>query len=155
MRSEDLVLMTTLGLIIVAGSVLMITTMANRRRMREMEHRERLAMIERGLMPAPEMDPGGFESAARLALPPDQPGEGYRTAGVLMMGLGFGLMLLIGLTARKASVGIGIGGGWVIIGAASLINYYLITRRDEERSRRQRWTPPTRKTPEVPPTVGP
>ena len=73
MRSEDFVLMTTLGLIIVAGSVLMITTMANRRRMREMEHRERLAMIERGLMPAPEMDPGGFESAARLALPPDEP----------------------------------------------------------------------------------
>ena len=125
--------MTTLGLIIVAGSVLMITTMANRRRMREMEHRERLAMIERGLMPAPEMDPGGFESAARLTLPPDEPGEGYRTAGVLMIGLGFGLMLLIGLTARKASVGIGIGGGWVIIGAASLINYYLITRREEQR----------------------
>ena len=155
MRSEDFVLMTTISLVIVAGATLMIATMFNRRRMREMEHRERLAMIERGLMPAPEMDPGGFESAAGLAPPPDEPGDGYRTAGVLMMGLGFGLMLLIGVTAGHASVGIGIGGGWVIIGAASLINYYLITRREEQRSRRQRWVPPTRRAPDVPPNVGP
>jgi hypothetical protein len=147
--------MATISLVIVAGAALMIATMSNRRRMREMEHRERLAMIDRGLMPAPETDPAGFESATGRALPPDEPGEGYRTAGVLMVGLGFGLMLLIGVTAGAASVGIGIGGGWVIIGAASLINYHLITRRQEQRNRRQRWIPPSHKAPEVPPNVGP
>ena len=39
-----------------------------------MEHRERLAMIERGLMPSPESDPGGFETAAGFTPPDGEPG---------------------------------------------------------------------------------
>ena len=40
-------------LVIAAGVALMIAAMFNRRRFRELEHRERLAMIERGLIPPP------------------------------------------------------------------------------------------------------
>jgi uncharacterized protein DUF6249 len=153
MRSEDFILGITMGLIILSGVALMITAMINRRKMREMEHRERLAMIERGLMPSPESDPGAFEAAAGFAPPPEEPGVGYRTAGVLMIGFGVGLMLLISLLSRSAAYGIGIGGVWAIIGAASLVNYYLIARREEERGQRHRWIPPVRKPPEPPPTV--
>jgi len=153
-NSDDLVLATTMGLIIVAGAVLMITAMIGRRKVREMEHRERLAMIERGLMPSPESDPGGFETAARLAPPDREPGDRYRTAGVLMIGLGLGLMFLIGFSGN-ASVGFGIGGAWAVVGAASLLNYFLIARRDEMRGRRQTWSPPIPKRPGPPPDVGP
>ncbi len=142
-----------MSLAILAGVALMMTAMFNRRRMREMEHRERLAMIDRGLMPSPESNPGAFEAAAGFAMPPEEHGVGYRTAGVLMVGFGFGLMLLISLLGRNAAVGIGIGGGWAILGGASLLNYYLIARREEERGQRRRWTPPVQKAP--PPNVGP
>jgi len=154
-RSEDLVLMTVMTVVVLTGAALMVAAMGNRRRVREMEHRERLAMIERGLMPSPESDPGAFEAAAGFALPPETPGEGYRTAGVLMIGLGLALILLIGITARNFSMGVGIGGGWALVGGASLFNYYLIARRNDERARQHRWTPPVRKAPEPPPNVGP
>ena len=51
---------------ILGGVALMITAMNNRRRMLEIAHRERVAMIERGLVPSPELDPAGFEAGAGL-----------------------------------------------------------------------------------------
>src|SRR3954447_25628958 len=89
-----------LVLTIVAGVILMIAAMNNRRRVREMEHRERLAMIERGVMPSPETDPAGFEAAAGLTPSnPEAPANSqrYRSAGVLLIGIGLGLMFLIGV----------------------------------------------------------
>ena len=44
-----------------AGVAVIWMAMQSRRQIREMEHRERLAMIERGLVPAPEVDPGAFD----------------------------------------------------------------------------------------------
>ena len=155
MRSEDVVLAITITVVIVAGAALIIAAMANRRRVREMEHRERLAMIERGLMPAPRATRPPSRRPQGSRRPLHEPGERYRTAGVLMIGLGLALMLIIGITASQASVGIGIGGGWAVVGAASLFNYFLISRRAERRARRQNWTAPIRKAPEPPPGVGP
>ena len=43
-----------------------------------MEHRERLAMIQRGLVPAPETDPLGFESAVE---PPFEGAASEATGG--------------------------------------------------------------------------
>lgn len=139
------------GMIIVAGVSMMIAAMANRRRMREMEHRERLAMIERGIMPSPESDPAAFESAAGFRpLPESQAGVRYRTAGVLMIGFGLAIMMLITFSAHDFGIGFGVGGSWAVLGAASLLNYFLITRREQERSN-VRWTPPRR--PEPPPSA--
>ena len=45
-----------------------------------------------------------------------------------MIGLGVGLAFLIGLTGGDPGVGLGVGGAWVALGAASLLNYFLITR---------------------------
>ena len=138
------------GMIIIAGVVMMIAAMANRRRMREMEHRERLAMIDRGIMPSPESDPAGFESAAGFRTAPEsQAGVRYRTAGVLMIGFGFGIIILITFSADAFGVGFGVGGSFAVLGAASLLNYFLITRREQERAN-VRWTPPRR--PEPPPS---
>jgi uncharacterized BrkB/YihY/UPF0761 family membrane protein len=84
-------------------------------RIRELEVRERIAMIERGLVPPPEKDPQGFDRAMnrydRLRdrdddadwYPRRRASARYRTAGVTLMGVGFGLMLMIGLLAATAA----------------------------------------------------
>jgi hypothetical protein len=76
----------------------------------------------------------------------------YRTAGVLMIGLGLALLLLISFLAHDASAGFGVGGGFAVLGAASLLNYFLISRREQPRSH-LRWTPPRR--PDPPTNVAP
>ena len=112
-------------LIIIAGVSLMIAAMTNRRKIREMEHRERLAMIDRGLMPSPESNPAGFDAAAGLAEAPTEVPDRrnrYRTAGVLLIGFGVGLMFLIGVASNAPETGVGIGGAWISLGAASLLD---------------------------------
>ena len=143
-------------LTIMAGVALMIAAMTNRRKVREMEHRERLAMIDRGLMPSPESNPAGFDAAAGLGEAPGETADRrdrYRTAGILLIGLGIGLMCLIGIAGSSPDIGIGVGGAWVSLGAASLVNYFLLARRDEE-NRAARWSPPPRR-PEPPTNIAP
>ena len=145
-----------MALTIIAGVALMIAAMTNRRKVREMEHRERLAMIDRGLMPSPESNPRGFDAAAGLgetpAATPDRR-ERYRTAGIMLIGRGIGLMCLIGIAGNSPEIGVGIGGAWVSLGAASLLNYMLLSRREED-SRAARWSPPPRR-PEPPANIAP
>ena len=145
-----------LVLFIVAGVVLMIAAMTNRRKMREMEHRERLAMIDRGLMPSPESNPAGFDAAAGLADAPTEPADRrnrYRTAGILLIGVGIGLMFVIGIAGGAPEIGVGVGGAWVSLGGASLLNYFLLSRREEER-RAPPWPLPPRR-PEPPTNIAP
>ncbi len=112
---------------------LIVLTM-NRSRLRELEIRERISMIERGLVPPPEVDPRGFDRAMLLMADRKRyrsPGR-HRRAGVTMMGVGFGLMMLIGVAGGSMSEGIGIGGFFVIIGLAFLINSLFDNPREEE-----------------------
>jgi hypothetical protein len=141
---------------IVAGVVLMIVAMQNRGRIREMEHRERLAMIERGVVPAPETNPAAFEAAAGLSQPDKDEvarQQRYRTAGVMLIGFGFGLIFVIGAAAGAPGVAVGIGGAWISLGAASLLNYWLMSRRRESEPRAH-WSPPARR-PEPPANTAP
>ena len=146
----DVGLILFLLMTIVAGAALMIAAMHNRRLVREMEHRERLAMIERGVMPSPETNPAAFEAAAGF-LEPDKDevnrSQRYRTAGVLLIGFGLGLVFVIGVAAGNPDVGWGIGGAWISLGAASLLNYWLMSRRTHWPPATRRPEPPTNSTP--------
>jgi hypothetical protein len=97
-----------------------------RARVRELEIRERIAMIERGLVPPPEVDPRGFDRAMsrmeRRDYRSSRSSGRHRRAGVTLMGVGFGLMVLIAFTANDTSVAIGVGGFLVVIGIAFFIN---------------------------------
>jgi hypothetical protein len=152
--SEAEVTVTIVTLMILAGVALMIAAMMNRRRFREMEHQERLAMIEHRMLPAPESDPAGFESGARLPVTGHESGVRFRTAGVMMIGLGLGLLVLLTFTAGQPGVGVGVGGGWAILGAASLFNYFLISRRERDGNGGRRWTPASQPRHREPPTPG-
>ncbi len=130
MQDETLIL-TICVVFVASGVALLLMAMNNRRYMRELAHRERMAMIERGLVPAPESAPVQFEAAAgsapEAAAAPRR-GERFRTIGIAMIGLGLGMAFLIGLTGGTPEVGLGVGGAWVALGCASLLNYFLIRR---------------------------
>jgi Domain of unknown function (DUF6249) len=131
---EVIVLMTVL--IIIAGIAVIWMAMQSRRQIREMEHRERLAMIERGVVPPPEVDPERFErtmAARRTArVTESRGGARARSAGVIMIGLGLALMMLISFAAEAPSVGIGIGGAFAVLGAAFFFNGLLIARSEPD-----------------------
>jgi uncharacterized protein DUF6249 len=109
---------------IIGSFTYVIVLTLSRARVRELEVRERIAMIERGLVPAPEVDPRGFDRAmSRLDRHEHRHGSGrHQRAGVTLMGVGFGLMMLIGVAFGNASAGFGVGGFLVIMGLAFFIN---------------------------------
>jgi hypothetical protein len=116
-------------LLILAGVAVLWMAMQSRRRIREMEHRERLAMIERGLIPPPEVDPGLFERRTGMFRPETQASARSRSLGVIMIGLGLGLMLLISSAGEAPGIGIGVGGACALLGAAFLVNAFLSSRQ--------------------------
>jgi hypothetical protein len=91
-------------------------------RVRELEVRERIAMIEKGLIPSPESNPRGFEQAmSAMARSADRDwyedpqlrafvlqrhyrrAERQRGAGITLIGIGFGLMLMLAYAAGSPS----------------------------------------------------
>jgi len=93
-----------------------------RQRLRELAIKERIAMIEKGLVPSPEMDPARFETLVGLRRPMDSRSERYRSAGIIIMGLGVGMVFLLAFAAGIPRVAFGVGGGLAILGLAVFIN---------------------------------
>lgn len=134
---EEVIILVVAVVLVLSAVALLMTAMNNRRRLREMQHRERIAMIEKGLIPSPEMDPGRFEAASGVpgpSAPVNGRGERFRTAGVAMIGVGLALLMVISFTGGAVDVGIGVGGAWVMLGGAMLLNYFLISRRAHGRT---------------------
>jgi hypothetical protein len=124
---EELVVVIFMGIIILSGLAVIWMSMNSRRRIREMEHKERLAMIERGMMPPPEVDPAGFEQ--RLSRGPETEGTvRYRSAGIVLIGLGAALTLLLTFTAGALATGLGIGLAFAALGAAFLANAAMMSQ---------------------------
>jgi hypothetical protein len=134
---------------ILAGCTVAIVGTLARNRVRELEIRERIAMIEKGLVPPPEVDPRGFERAmAHQDLHSHQtryrPSGRHRRGGITLIGVGLGLMVLISLPGGDPRSALGVGGFLVIMGLAFLIN-----GRFESREYRQ--MPPTTPGSPIPP----
>lgn len=115
---------------IIGGITVAVVATISRGRIRELEIRERIAMIEKGLLPPPEVDPQRFDRAMdRIERVRDyRVGPGslssgrHRRAGVTLMGVGFGLMVLIAFAGEAPESAIGVGGFLVVIGIAFFIN---------------------------------
>jgi hypothetical protein len=125
---EEEVFVTIVSVIVFAALGVLWMAMTSRRAVREMEHRERLAMIQRGLVPAPETDPLGFESAVAPFEGDSLRSDRWRTAGTLTIGLGLALTMLLTFGAGEANVALGIGGAFTILGAAILLNGFQLGR---------------------------
>jgi hypothetical protein len=156
-HSEEVAVVIVMGLMILAGVAVLLTAMQGRRRVRAMEHRERLAMIERGIAPSPEADPAGFEGHMRAAdLYPRVESEAAarsRSLGVIMIGLGVGVMMLITFAADSFETGFGVGGAFVALGVAFYVNSRLMSRADAYQPRpaiSNRMTPRSSEPPQPP-----
>jgi hypothetical protein len=125
---EQVVVLISISIVVVAALGVLWMAMTSRRAVREMEHRERLAMIQRGLVPAPETDPHGFESAVAPVDGASLRSERWRTAGTLTIGLGLAFAVLLSFTANSSDVGLGIGGAFITLGAAILLNGFQLGR---------------------------
>ena len=120
---------------------LIVRTLA-RARVRELQIRERIAMIERGLVPSPEADPRGFERAmARhdTVLLRKNPSRA-RSAGIIIMGTGLGLMVLIAFAGGEPGAAIGVGGALMIMGLAFFLT--SLVNGGVEASAMERYPPP-------------
>ena len=95
----------------------------HRARVRELEIKERIAMIEKGMVPPPEVDPRGFDRAmSRYDRVQWTTSAGrHRRAGITLIGVGVGLMVLIGFSGRTDE-GFAVGGFLCVLGIAFLIN---------------------------------
>jgi hypothetical protein len=105
------------GLVGVLG--LMAHWISARRTLRELEIKERVALIEKGLSPPPELLPTGSVEGVNS---PATRADRYRTAGILFVGLGLALMLLLGAAANIPQIGVGVGGAIALLGAALIAN---------------------------------
>jgi hypothetical protein len=109
---------------IVGWAIYAIVSVVMRSRIRELEVRERIAMIEKGLVPPPEKDPQGFNRAmATSPLTPGSP-DGYRqyraykhrSAGITMVAVGFGLWVMMYPNFRVGGFLVVVGLGFIISG---------------------------------------
>lgn len=116
---------------IIGAFVFIIVKTLAKARVRELEIKERIAMIDRGLVPPPEVDPRGFEHALhRVERGPAQAvGNRSRRLGITMIGIGFGLMLMISFAGESPAQGLGIGGFLVVLGLAFLVNGLFDSRQ--------------------------
>jgi Domain of unknown function (DUF6249) len=129
----------------IAGGLLvaMVGTLS-KARIRELEIRERIAMIERGLVPPPEKDPEVFEHRMRAIdrVQRRDHSTRFRAGGIMTISVGMGLMTLLWFVGAERE-GIGIGGFVVIIGLGLLVNSLF------NRPQSYSYTPPQ------PPSSGP
>ena len=116
----------------------LIVRALSRSKIRELEIRERIALIEKGHVPAPEVDPRGFERAMKVR---DRDYRGsyasrgafrHRRAGTALVGVGLGLMVMIAFAGEAPGQAIGVGGFLVMIGLAFVVNGFIEHRAGPE-----------------------
>lgn len=106
-----------------AGVLVIFLAMRQRSQYLEMQHRERMAMIERGLTPGPSPIHRVIQARASSG------GGSTRsmTLGIVVIAIGLALMSIISIAAATPDVGVGIGGAIMIVGIAFVVNS-LVTR---------------------------
>jgi hypothetical protein len=89
-------------------------------KLREALIRERLVMIERGLVPPPELDPAGFEREPEAAQKVAR--RRFMGAGIILVSVGLGVALIIGVAGEAPRIAVGVGGGIALLGCGLIAN---------------------------------
>lgn len=105
-------------LVVLSGVFIVFMGLRQRSQQLEMRHKERMAMIERGISPA-SSDPVRMAAAmAARGLPSSR----SLTLGIVIVAFGLALATVISLAGESPGIGLGIGGGIAIIGAGFIVN---------------------------------
>ena len=122
MDERDIALVAVMlpTMIIVGGVVVMVWGIRHATRQAELQHEERMAMIERGLTP-PEL----VERGERM-----RRAHGFKLSfGILLCGLGLGLLLLITFGFGEPGAGFGVGGAVAVVGLAFVVSAMFTERQ--------------------------
>jgi hypothetical protein len=103
-----------------AGVGVIFMALRQQAQAREMQHRERMAMIERGQVPLAErgLSTGWSSSSAASSR--------AMSLGIIVVGLGLALMTVISITGGSPEAGVGTGGAIAIIGAAFIVRSLIV-----------------------------
>jgi hypothetical protein len=118
-------------IVAIAGGIISgIVHTVMRARVRELEIRERIAMIERGLVPPPESDPETFDRRmySMHQIQREHVAPRHRSAGVVLMSVGLGMMVLLTYAGNVPRQGLGVGGFIMILGLGFFINSLFAPR---------------------------
>ena len=99
-----------------AGVFVIFLAMRQRSELLQMQHRERMAMIERGHNPTAE------SAAPRAALAQSR----ALSLGIVVIGFGLALMTVVSIAGGSPEAGVGVGGAIAIIGAAFIVRSQLV-----------------------------
>ena len=97
-----------------SGVFIIFMAMRQHSEVMERQHRERMAMIERGHVP--QAEPKGRDRGSSRSL----------SLGIIVVGLGLALMTIIGVAGGSPEAGVGVGGAIVIIGAAFIVRSLVV-----------------------------
>jgi hypothetical protein len=140
MNDQALILFVVPITAIVGLWAFLIVRSLSRSKVRELEIRERIALIEKGHVPPPEVDPRGFDRAMAFIHQRDSlsgrmaGGYRHRRAGIALIGVGLGLMVLISFAGDDTQQAIGVGGFLVMLGLAFVVNSLFERRSAQEPS---------------------
>lgn len=117
----EVVIIIVFTVIASCGVLVILASLWLRSRALEMAHRERLAMIERGLTseipPLTYQDPHMRRSARSGKL---------LSAGIVIVGLGLAIAFLIGFASREAEIAVGVGGAIVVLGVSLIVTAIVV-----------------------------
>lgn len=106
------------GAAMFSGVFLIFVAMRHRAEALERQHRERMAMIERGHVPP--VEPVRRGSARALSL------------GIIVVGIGLALATIVSVAGGSPEAGIGVGGAIVILGLAFIVRSLVIRTPEPE-----------------------
>lgn len=110
-------------MVVLSGVFIVVMGLRQRSQQLEMQHRERMAMIERGIVPTAASEPGGRGHRAGV---PGGAGARSLSLGIVVVAMGLGLMTLIGVAFGEAEVGVGVGGAIAILGSAFIVRALVV-----------------------------
>jgi hypothetical protein len=115
------------GSFVIGGMALVAMMIRSRQRMQELAVQERIALIERGLVPSPETDPVQFDRLMTPRRTMNPRAVRYQSLGIIIMGLGTALAVLLAFAANIPRVAMGVGGAFAILGLAIFLNGSLVS----------------------------
>ena len=104
-----------------SGVFLIYVAMRQRADTLERQHRERMAMIEKGHIPAAPLEPVRRSSTRAMSL------------GIIIVGFGLALAMVVSVAGGAVEAGIGVGGAVVILGLAFIIRSLVVPPETQTR----------------------
>jgi len=110
------------ALAMLSGVFIVYLGLRQRSQQLHMQHRERMAMIEKGQIPL--VEPSSMRHFGGSSGP--RPSRAL-SGGIVVVGLGLALMTIIGIAAGSPEIGFGVGGAIVVLGG-SFIALAMVAR---------------------------